>query len=324
MTTRAGPDRRWGARGGQQLPPPPPASEWTPEPLYRDRRALLGGALALLAGGATGVRAAPGADGSGPAGDAVTPVDSFRGYANFYELGTDKADPLRRAEAMAALLARRDPWQIEVGGLCERPGLMALDAWLKPAAQEERVYRLRCVEGWSMVIPWQGVPLAALIEAARPRPEARYVAFETVFDRKQPLPGQRRAILPWPYVEGLRLDEARHPLTLIATGAYGQPLAPGNGAPVRLVVPWKYGFKSIKSIVAMRFTAEEPPATWNVVAPNEYGFYANVNPSVDHPRWSQASERRIGELRKRPTLPFNGYAEQVAGLYSGMDLRRFY
>ena len=213
-----------------------------------------------------------------------------------------------------------------VEGLCGKPGTYTLEDVLKPHALEERVYRMRCVEGWSMVVPWDGFPLGDFLKRFQPASDARYVEFTSVY-RPQEMPGQRRrfpALLPWPYKEGLRMDEAMHPLAILAAGLYGETLLNQNGAPLRLVVPWKYGFKGIKSIVRIRLTAEQPPTTWSAAAPDEYGFHANVNPAVDHPRWSQKTERRIGELERRPTLPFNGYAEQVAGLYTGMDLRRFF
>jgi len=250
------------------------------------------------------------------ADDELTPYEDVTRYNNFYEFGTGKEDPSREAWRLETR-----PWSIAVEGLCERPGSYDLDDLLFPYAHEERVYRLRCVEAWSMVIPWMGFSLKNWIDRFQPKPEARFVEFTTLLDPDQ-MPGQRRDVLPWPYVEGLRLDEAGHPLTLVAVGLYGKALPNQNGAPVRIIIPWKYGFKSIKSIVRVRFTATQPRNTWNVAAPQEYGFYANVNPSVDHPRWSQARERRIGEFRKRPTLMFNGYADQVASLYRGMDLRR--
>ena len=212
---------------------------------------------------------------------------------------------------------------MRVDGEVARPASWALEDFVKPHREEERVYRLRCVEGWSMVIPWLGFPLADLLKRVQPTSRARFVEFTTLHDPRQ-MPGQRTNVLPWPYVEALRLDEAMHPLTILATGLYGRPLPNQNGAPLRLVVPWKYGFKSGKSIVRIRLVRDQPRTTWNVAAPTEYGFYANVNPAVDHPRWSQARERRIGEWRRRPTLPFNGYADQVASLYAGMDLRRNY
>ncbi|HYR07459.1 MAG TPA: protein-methionine-sulfoxide reductase catalytic subunit MsrP, partial [Longimicrobium sp.] len=212
------------------------------------------------------------------------------------------------------------PWTVVVDGLCDRPGRYGFEEFVRGTRQVDRTYRLRCVEAWSMVIPWRGIPLRDIVSRARPRAGARFVEFTTLHDPAQ-MPGQRRAVLDWPYVEGLRMDEAMHPLALLATGLYGRALPAQNGAPIRLVVPWKYGFKSIKSIVRIRFTDTQPRTAWNVSAPQEYGFYANVNPQVDHPRWSQARERRIGEFRRRPTLMFNGYNE-VASLYSGMDLRR--
>ncbi len=251
----------------------------------------------------------------------LTPFDDVTSYNNFYEFGPDKSDPKARA---ASLLA--EPWSVEFAGECELRGRLTLEDVLKPHALEERIYRFRCVEAWSMVVPWLGFPLADLIRRANPTSRAKYVEFTTLHDPKQ-MPGQRTAILDWPYVEGLRIDEAMHPLTLLVVGVYGQWLPNQNGAPLRLIVPWKYGFKSIKSIVRFRFVEREPRTTWNVMAPDEYGFYANVNPQVDHPRWSQARERRLGSGLFAPrieTLPFNGYAEAVATLYRGMDLRRYY
>ena len=243
-------------------------------------------------------------------------------YNNFYEFGTDKADPARHAGRM-----QTRPWTVAIEGEVRKPGTLDLDALLRLAPMEDRIYRLRCVEGWSMVIPWVGYPLAELIRRAEPTGNAKYVEFHTLADPKQ-MPGVASRVLDWPYVEGLRLDEAMHPLTLLTFGLYGEVLPNQNGAPVRLVVPWKYGFKSAKSIVRIRFTERQPATAWGRAAPQEYGFYSNVNPEVDHPRWSQATERRIGEdglfAKKRPTLPFNGYAAQVAPLYAGMDLRKFY
>jgi sulfoxide reductase catalytic subunit YedY len=237
-------------------------------------------------------------------------------YNNFYELGTDKGDPARNAHKL-----RTEPWSVVVEGEVGKPGRIALEDLIAAHALEERVYRMRCVEAWSMVIPWVGIPLGDVLRRVEPTSKARFVAFETLLDPEQ-LPGQRRAILDWPYQEGLRLDEAMHPLSILAVGMYGRTLPGQNGAPLRLVVPWKYGFKGIKSIVRIRLQSRQPDTSWNQSAPREYGFYANVNPEVDHPRWSQARERRIGEWRKRPSLPFNGYADQVAGLYRGMDLRK--
>jgi sulfoxide reductase catalytic subunit YedY len=252
-------------------------------------------------------------------GEDKTPWKSVTTYNNFYELGTAKSDPARNADRLPL-----DDWSIAVEGEVGRSGELSLEDLVTPHRPfEERVYRLRCVEGWSMVIPWVGFPLADLLARFEPTDEARFVEFTTLYDPKN-LPGQRRDVLDWPYVEGLRLDEARHPLTFMAVGVYGKPLPPQNGAPIRLVVPWKYGFKSIKSIVRIRLTREQPQTTWNLAAPNEYGFYANVNPNVPHPRWSQASERRIGEFFRRDTQMFNGYADQVAHLYEGMDLEKHF
>ena len=251
-------------------------------------------------------------------GDKLTPYDSVTTYNNFYEFSTDKEE--------VAPLARRfktAPWTVAVAGLVNKPTTFGVEDLLKRYAQQERIYRLRCVEAWSMVIPWMGFPLAALLREVEPTSQARYVRFETLLDPAQ-MPGQKSRGYTWPYAEGLRLDEAMHDLTILSTGLYGKLLLPQNGAPLRLVTPWKYGFKSIKSIVKIELVAEQPTSLWMAAAPNEYGFYANVNPAVSHPRWSQASERRIGELSRRPTLPLNGYAEQVSGLYAGMDLRKNY
>ncbi len=247
----------------------------------------------------------------------LTPIEDITNYNNFYEFSTNKQSVASEARGFVSR-----PWAVAVEGLVNKPTTFDLDELLK-FPQEERVYRLRCVEGWSMVIPWIGFPLAKLLEKVEPTSQAKYVAFQTLYDPKR-MPNQATGVLDWPYVEGLRLDEAMHPLTILATGLYGETLPPQDGAPVRLVVPWKYGFKSIKSIVKISLVAGEPPTTWNIQAPNEYGFYSNVNPNVPHPRWSQATEHRIGEssFRPRNTLLFNGYAEQVAHLYEGMDLRR--
>ncbi|HTG88007.1 MAG TPA: protein-methionine-sulfoxide reductase catalytic subunit MsrP [Pyrinomonadaceae bacterium] len=242
-----------------------------------------------------------------------TPLEAITNYNNFYEFSTDKGGV---ASAAKGFVTR--PWAVTVGGLVHRPKVFDIDELLK-FPLEQRVYRLRCVEGWSMVIPWIGFPLRTLLDKVEPTSDARYVAFQTLLDPKR-MPYQQTGVLDWPYVEGLRLDEAMHPLTILATGLYDETLPPQDGAPVRLVVPWKYGFKSIKSIVQITLVATEPPATWNIQAPNEYGFYSNVNPKVPHPRWSQATERRIGESGRRNTLLFNGYGEQVAHLYQGMDL----
>ena len=246
----------------------------------------------------------------------LTEAIKVTSYNNFYELGTGKDDPLKNAAKL-----KTEPWAITVDGECERPGVLAIEDLLAKFDLQERIYRLRCVEAWSMVIPWIGIELGQVLKRFQPTSKAKYVEFVTLMDPDN-LPGQRRAVLDWPYREGLRMDEAMHPLSLLAVGLYGEVLPNQNGAPVRLVVPWKYGFKSIKSIVAIRFHEQQPATSWNVSAPREYGFYANVNPLVDHPRWSQARERKIGHLRKTQTLMFNGYAEQVAELYAGMDLRR--
>jgi sulfoxide reductase catalytic subunit YedY len=271
--------------------------------------------LAALAGGATRVDA-------GVTMDKVTPYKDASSYNNFYEFGTDKSDPAVNAHTL-----KTSPWSVEIEGLVKKPGKLALEELLKLSPMEERIYRLRCVEGWSMVIPWVGYSLANLIRRVEPLGSAKYVEFVTLADPKtMPFVGSR--VLDWPYVEGLRLDEAMHPLTLLTFGMYGEVLPNQSGAPVRLVVPWKYGFKSGKSIVKIRFTDRQPGTAWNKAAANEYGFYSNVNPNVDHPRWSQATERRIGEdglfAKKRKTLMFNGYEAQVGQLYAGMDLKKFY
>lgn len=245
----------------------------------------------------------------------LTSFEDITSYNNFYEFSTDKGAVAREAKDFVTR-----PWTVRVEGLVGKPKVYDLDELVKMAPLEERIYRLRCVEGWSMVIPWVGFPLKALLDRAEPLSNARYVAFETLFDPKR-MPNQTRGVLDWPYVEGLRMDEAMHPLTILATGLYGEALPPQDGAPVRLVVPWKYGFKSIKSIVNIRLVADQPKTTWSMQAPREYGFYSNVNPNVPHPRWSQARERRIGEYGLRDTLIFNGYAEEVASLYAGMDLK---
>ena len=245
----------------------------------------------------------------------MTPLQSVSNYNNFYEFTTDKESV---AAAAAGFVSK--PWQVAVEGMVHKPKVFDLDELIKAIPLEERVYRMRCVEGWSMVIPWSGFPLAKLLERVEPMGSVEYVAFETLLDPAR-MPGQKADVLPWPYVEGLRMDEAMHPLTLLAVGLYGHELPAQNGAPLRLVVPWKYGFKGIKSIVKITLSSTRPPTTWNMSAPSEYGFFSNVNPEVDHPRWSQATEQRIGESGRRPTLMFNGYAPQVAHLYSGMDLR---
>ncbi len=293
------------------------SSDITPEPLYFRRREF----LASVAGAAAGVavpRLARAAARGARAGDddKPTPYDDITHYNNYYEFGTDKDDPSKNAGSF-----RTSPWTVTVDGECEKRGRFPLDELIHGIPVEDRTYRFRCVEAWSMVIPWNGFPLRSLVERLKPTSRARFVEFTTILDPQQ-MPGQRTDVLPWPYVEGLRMDEALHPLTILATGLYGRPLPNQDGAPIRLVVPWKYGFKGAKAIVKIGFTASQPLNTWNVVAPNEYGFYANVNPTVDHPRWSQARERRIGEFFRRPTLMFNGYADQVASLYAGMDLRK--
>lgn len=258
---------------------------------------------------------------------ALTPEDKVTGYNNYYEFGLDKADPAANAGTL-----KTEGWKIRIDGEVAKPLTLDMDDIYKHFALEERIYRMRCVEAWSMVIPWVGFELGKLLKMAEPTSKARYVAFQTIYDPDN-MPGQKDRFigggLKYPYIEGLRLDEAMHPLTLLTTGVYGKELPPQNGAPLRLTVPWKYGFKGIKSIVSIRLTHDEPPTTWNTSAPDEYGFYANVNPHVDHPRWSQASERFIGsggilDVKRQPTLLFNGYAEQVASLYKGMDLRTFF
>lgn len=311
-----------------------PSSEITPEHVYRSRRAFLGGVGAL----ATGALALSGCEVAtvalGPSGATVAGADAtvgvgadglrkemttyaaITGYNNYYEFSTDK-------EAVAGLakgFALR-PWTVTVGGLVDKPRTFAIEDLLKLFPQEERIYRHRCVEGWSMVIPWRGFPLHKLLALVRPRAQAKYVRFQTVL-RPQAMPGQHDDTYPWPYIEGLRLDEAMHDLALLCTGLYGKALPPQNGAPLRLAVPWKYGFKSVKGIVKIDLVKEPPKSLWMAVASAEYGFYANVNPDVPHPRWSQSSERPIGAGGRRRTVPFNGYADQVARLYTGMDLRK--
>lgn len=308
-------------------------SEITPPELYARRRDFIKATAALGAGLLAGPVAAlvrPSGEGT-PIPDRVetaygqglelTPYEDVTGYNNFYEFGTGKTDPAEFAHTL-----RPRPWLVRVDGECEAPGEIDIEDILSGFPQEERVYRLRCVEAWAMVVPWVGFPLSDLLKRFKPTSRAKYVAFETLYDPEQ-MPGQRRAILDWPYREGLRIDEAMHPLTILSTGLYGELLPNQNGAPLRLVVPWKYGFKSIKSIVRIHFTETLPETTWWKMAPQEYGFYANVNPEVDHPRWSQARHRLLGEglfSRKHETLMFNGYAGQVADLYRGMDLARFY
>lgn len=315
-------------------PDPIPSSEITPREIYLSRRKFIKNTALLTASVAAGfstpwmdLQAAPTARGgqlgklkksSFSTREKPNSFEDITTYNNFYELGTDKGDPARNAKYLTTR-----PWTVAIEGEVKRPKVYDIDEIMKISPLEERIYRLRCVEAWSMVIPWVGFPLGALIKRVEPTSKANYVEFLTLYDPKR-MPGQRRAVLDWPYVEGLRMDEAVHPLTILAVGLYGEVLPAQNGAPVRLVVPWKYGFKSIKSIVKIRFVEKKPQTTWNKFAPDEYGFYSNVNPEVDHPRWSQARERRIGEFFKRKTLMFNGYADQVAQLYQGMDLKKYY
>ena len=307
-------------------------SEITPEHVYLNRRAFMktaavAGAGALLA--ACGSEAtssetlAPTADlptssQTDELGDPVNSYEQITNYNNYYEFSMSKEDVAALSQDL-----KTSPWEVQVYGLVNKPQTFGLEDLLKKFTQEERIYRLRCVEGWSMVIPWMGFPLSALLDAVEPTSAARYVRFETLLDPEQ-MPKQSGALFPWPYQEGLRLDEAMNNLTLLATGLYGKSLPPQNGAPIRLVAPWKYGFKSLKAIVKVELVPDEPETFWSTIAPNEYGFYANVNPEVAHPRWSQSSERRIGELGRRPTLMFNGYAEEVAYLYENMDLSTYY
>jgi sulfoxide reductase catalytic subunit YedY len=303
-----------------------PSSEITPEHIYLSRRSFMGAAAGLSAAAllaACSIRttstptSAPADGRTDELGDPLNSFEQITSYNNFYEFTTSKEGVARLAQGFTT-----SPWELQVGGMVRNPKTYGLED-LRAIDSEERIYRLRCVEAWSMVIPWNGFPLRRLIEAAEPMAEATFVRFETVF-RPDEMPGQRDMLYPWPYVEGLRLDEAMHDLTLLATGLYGRELTPQNGAPVRLVVPWKYGFKSIKSVVKIELVDTMPTSLWMDLAPNEYGFYANVNPEVAHPRWSQSSERRIGEGGRRPTLMFNGYAEDVAALYTDLDLRANY
>lgn len=293
-------------------------SDVTPKAAFLSRRQLIAGAAAL---GFAGPAAAKLSYLTSPLSTDAKPntLEEITGYNNFYEFGTGKEDPGRNAGSLTT-----DPWAVQIEGMVDRPGSYDLSDILSAAPLEERIYRFRCVEAWAMVIPWVGLPLAAVLDKAGVQPGAKYVAFETLV-RPEEMPGQKAAILDWPYREGLRLDEAMHPLTILATGLYGEALPNQNGAPLRLVVPWKYGFKSIKSIVTIRLTDQQPQATWNMLQPREYGFYSNVNPEVDHPRWSQASERRVGEglfAGRHPTEKFNGYGDQVAALYAGQDLAK--
>jgi sulfoxide reductase catalytic subunit YedY len=313
-----------------------PHSEITPKPLYLRRRELIGGGMAVAAGAAifSAVRRARAADVIGgekipnlkkssfTVDEKMTSFADATHYNNFYEFGTGKEDPGKNASTL-----RPRPWTVAIEGHVKREQRVDVDTLMKWFPLEERVYRMRCVEAWSMVLPWVGFPLADLIKRLEPTSQAKYVAFTTLNDPSQ-MPSQKPSlfgsILAWPYVEGLRMDEAMNPLTLMAVGLYGEVLPNQNGAPIRLVTPWKYGFKGCKSIVKISFVDSQPTTTWSSMAPNEYGFFANVNPEVDHPRWSQAKERRIGEFGKRKTLMFNGYAEQVASLYKGMDLSKFF
>ena len=314
-----------------------PSRDITDEAVYQDRRRLL--QALSLAPAALGLSGCAGAEPPPPPKVTVTPEQARQGfrtnetltryedvtsYNNFYEFGTDKTDPSKAAKTL-----RTRPWAVKVSGECDKPGTLDLDALLKGLTPEERVYRLRCVEGWSMVIPWTGVPLGEVLKRFAPNAKARYVSFTTLADPKQ-MPGVAYRSIDWPYKEGLRIDEAMHPLTLLATGLYGKPLPQQNGAPLRLLVPWKYGFKSIKSIVEIAFVEKMPETAWHELQPSEYGFFSNVNPAVDHPRWSQKTERRIAGTASKlfaeriPTRPFNGYADQVASMYSGMDLRKWF
>ena len=295
-------------------------SDITPKPLWLNRRQIIAsaGAMALAGPALAGLTY-----GKSPLSTDEEPntLEDITSYNNFYEFGFDKSDPARHAGAMTT-----DPWSVEIDGLVEKPGTYGLDDLMQGVTLEERIYRFRCVEAWSMVIPWIGFELATLLNRVGVQPGAKFVAFETLA-RPDEMPGLANRSIEWPYREGLRLDEAMHPLTILATGLYGEPMPKQNGAPIRLVVPWKYGFKSIKSIVRISLVEEMPPTTWNMLQPGEYGFYSNVNPTVDHPRWSQASERRVGGglfAKRQDTLMFNGYADQVAGLYAGMDLAKDY
>jgi sulfoxide reductase catalytic subunit YedY len=291
-----------------------PYSEITPKSVYLSRRELLAGLPTALLGSQL-----PNLGKSRfSTGEKITPYGDVTHYNNFYEFGTDKEQPARLAKAF-----KTEPWTVSVEGAVARPRQYSMEEILKLAPIEERIYRHRCVEGWSIVVPWAGYSLNALLKAAEPSSKAKYVAFQSYYDPAQ-MPQAKYAGIPFPYVEGLRLDEAMHPLALLCVGMYGEKLPPQDGAPVRLVVPWKYGFKSIKSIVKIRLVESQPPTTWSMANPREYGFYSNVNPHVDHPRWSQAKERRLGEFFKRDTLMFNGYGDEVAGLYAGMDLRKYF
>ncbi len=294
------------------------SSEITPEHLYLSRRKFIVG-VGALAASAFFLNACAGASSSSTdeePGDQPTPLNSVTGYNNYYEFTTSK-----NGIGFLARNLKIAPWTVAVGGLVNKPQTFAIEDLLKKFPSAEHIYRLRCVEAWSMVIPWLGFSLADLLKVVEPASSAKYVRFETLYDPEQ-MPGQQDNTFDWPYVEGLRLDEAMNPLTLLSDGLYGQPLLPQNGAPLRLVVPWKYGFKNIKAIVKIELVEKMPVSLWMAASPGEYGFYANVNPDVDHPRWSQSSERRIGETSRRRTLPFNGYADEVSSLYAGMDLKK--
>ncbi|MES2238087.1 MAG: protein-methionine-sulfoxide reductase catalytic subunit MsrP [Pseudomonadota bacterium] len=298
-----------------------PPSEITPQVVYTRRRNFLQLSAGLVIAGLlpeAQAKLGPGKASVFSTTETLTSLKNVTSYNNFYEFGTAKEDPAEYAHTL-----RTKPWTVSIEGLVKRPRTLGMEDILKLAPLEERIYRLRCVEGWSMVIPWLGFPLASLLRQAEPLGSAKYVEFITAL-QPDTMPGIRRGVLDWPYTEGLRLDEAMHPLTIMAAGLYGDILPNQNGAPLRLVVPWKYGFKSGKSVVKIRFTDREPRTTWMKSSPSEYGFYSNVNPAVDHPRWSQANERRIGEFFKRKTLLFNGYADQVAQLYTGLDLRKYF
>jgi sulfoxide reductase catalytic subunit YedY len=309
------------------------SSEITDKKLYLRRREFIQAAALTTVGAAAGALGIGQAEAQpwprvkipGPIqnsgwgkGEKVNEYQDITTYNNFYEFGTEKEEPARNAHSL-----KTTPWKVKIDGLVGKPADYNLEDIVKPQALEERIYRLRCVERWSMVIPWIGFPLASLLKRVEPGSTAKFVEFTTLLNPQQ-MPGQRRNVLEWPYTEGLRLDEAMHPLTILAVGLYGEYLPNQNGAPIRLVVPWKYGFKSIKSIVRIRLTDRQPMNSWQLSAPDEYGFYSNVNPQRDHPRWSQARERRIGEFLMQPTVIFNGYGDQVASLYSGMDLKRYY
>ncbi|MEQ1885202.1 MAG: protein-methionine-sulfoxide reductase catalytic subunit MsrP [Bryobacteraceae bacterium] len=298
------------------------SSDITPKEQYLNRRQLLAAAAGVaglsLASPAQAAKLGNITKSSYTVSEKLTAKGDAQGYNNYYEFGTGKDEPAHYANTLIT-----SPWKIQVGGMVNKPKIYDIDDFVKIAPLEERIYRHRCVEAWSMVIPWVGFPLSALLKQVDPQSKAKYVAFQSLYDPKQ-MPRGKYAGIELPYVEGLRLDEAMHPLTLLSVGMYGDVLPNQNGAPARLVVPWKYGFKDIKSIVKITLTDKEPPTTWNIANAREYGFYSNVNPAVDHPRWSQATERRIGELFKVKTLPFNGYGDQVASLYNGMDLRKFY